>query len=101
MNATRAGSVALSYQDESLLAHLISDEVDLAPNPEKLGQIGGSVLVFPDGSVRGFPTATLFEREDISEDLTLSNKGEILRDLLQVVHSDYVTDLCVYVSLYL
>jgi len=93
MNATRAGSVALSYQDESLLAHLISDEVDLAPNPEKLGQIGGSVLVFPDGSVRGFPTATLFEREDISEDLTLSNKGEIRRDLLQVVQSDSDTSL--------
>lgn len=95
MNATRAGSVALSYQDDSLLAHLVSSEVDLAPNPAKLGQIGGSVLVFPDGSVRGFPTATLFERDrdDISEDLTLSNKGEIRRDLLQVVQSDSDTSL--------
>src|SRR5699024_7543435 len=41
-----------------------------------------------DGSVRGFPTATLFERDNPSEELALSNEGEIRRDLLQVVQPD-------------
>lgn len=79
MNATRAGALALSYQDESLLAHLVSEKVELAPNPKMLGQISGDVLVFPDGSVRGFPAATLFERDE-----DRAQEGEILRDILHV-----------------
>lgn len=79
MNATRAGTLLLSYQDESLLAHLVSEKVELAPNPKKLGQVSGNVLVFPDGSVRGFPTTTLFERDEERDE-----EGTIRRDLLGI-----------------
>ncbi len=80
MNATRAGNIALSYQDQRLLALLVSDEVPLAPNPNRLGQLGGELLVFPNGAVKGFATATLFSGVNIRE----NESGFIYRDLLAV-----------------
>lgn len=79
MNATRAGTIDLSYQDEALLAHLVDEGVDLAPNPLHLGQVSGSLHVFPDGAVKGFSTATVFIRDNAN-----AQEGDIRRDLLGV-----------------